>query len=53
MEVQDKEIRCVDCEKIFIFGVGEQEFYAKKKYSEPKRCKECRKIKRESRKGDV
>jgi len=40
--MQDKKIVCKDCGTEFIFTVGEQEFYAQKGLTEPKRCKDCR-----------
>ena len=36
-------IKCVQCGKKFVFSVGEQEFYRKKGFQQPKRCEECRK----------
>ncbi len=39
----DKTIKCVDCHKDFIFTEGEQQFYEEKGFSEPIRCKDCRK----------
>jgi hypothetical protein len=50
--VPDKTIRCSDCGEDFIFSEGEQEFYAQKDFTPPKRCKSCRdkrKASRESR----
>lgn len=44
---EDQQLQCVECGKIFVFPAEDQEFYAKKGYSEPKRCSECR----ESRKA--
>ncbi len=47
------KIDCVDfgknpeCEKTFIFTVAEQKDFAAKNLITPKRCKPCRKIKRE------
>lgn len=47
---EDKTLTCVDCGKEFIFTAGEQEFYAEKQYqNEPKRCKECRIARKNSR----
>lgn len=44
---EDKTLTCVECGKEFVFSAGEQEFYAEKKYqNEPKRCKECRMVKK-------
>ena len=42
----DKEIACKDCGKAFVFTAEEQEFYKERHLSEPKRCKECAKIRR-------
>ncbi|MCK9575144.1 MAG: zinc-ribbon domain-containing protein [Clostridia bacterium] len=41
--MQDKTLICKDCGKEFIFTVREQEFYAEKGFTEPKRCYDCRK----------
>lgn len=38
----DKEMTCTKCGKTFTWTAGEQEFYAERGYSEPKKCKECR-----------
>lgn len=43
----DKELVCQDCGDPFIFTAGEQRFYAKKGLVEPKRCKPCRKKKKQ------
>ena len=42
----DKNIRCRDCGKQFVFSVGEQEHFRKHNYCAPKRCSFCRTIKR-------
>ena len=42
----DKNIKCRDCGKEFIFSAGEQDFYRKHNYCDPKRCSFCRTIKR-------
>jgi hypothetical protein len=44
--MEDKTLKCVDCGKDFVFTAREQEFYAQKGFSEPKRCKECREAKK-------
>lgn len=44
----DKEIKCQDCGEIFVFTSGEQEFYNKKGFVYPKRCKLCREKKKQS-----
>jgi hypothetical protein len=38
----DKELTCADCHETFVFTEGEQEFYASKDFTPPKRCKPCR-----------
>ena len=45
---QDETLICEDCGKEFIFTVGEQEFYAEKGLTnKPKRCADCRKVKKQ------
>ncbi|HSW97646.1 MAG TPA: zinc-ribbon domain containing protein [Candidatus Saccharimonadales bacterium] len=44
---QDKTLVCQDCGKDFVFTASEQDFYAEKGFTnEPKRCADCRKIKK-------
>ena len=38
----DKTIKCIDCNKDFIFTESEQQFFEEKGYNAPKRCKNCR-----------
>lgn len=38
----DKTLTCQDCGQSFDFSVEDQEFFAGKGYSEPKRCPACR-----------
>jgi CxxC-x17-CxxC domain-containing protein len=46
----DKTLHCLDCGKEFLFTGGEQEFYAKKGFTnEPLRCKDCRDARKRSR----
>jgi hypothetical protein len=40
--MDDIEIQCSDCGKMFVFTVGEQKFYKQNGYQNPKRCKTCR-----------
>jgi len=48
---QDETLKCDDCGKDFIFTTGEQEFYAEKGLvNKPKRCNECRKMRRQKTK---
>jgi len=42
----DIEIKCIGCGKNFIFTTRDQDFYAEKGYSDPKRCYSCRKAKK-------
>ena len=43
MELQDKQLRCVDCGVEFVWTAGEQLFFADKHFkNEPKRCKACK-----------
>lgn len=49
---QDKTLVCKDCGNDFIFGAGEQEFYASRGFqNEPARCKDCRDAKKSQRNG--
>lgn len=41
----NKNLRCVRCGNKFIFSEEEQDFYRKKRFEEPKRCRACRKKK--------
>ncbi len=45
---EDKTLICRDCGQEFIFAAGEQAFYNDKNLSEPKRCRECRKARRQN-----
>lgn len=45
--MEDKTLRCRDCDQDFIFSAGEQEFYAQKGLmNEPGRCPTCRTARR-------
>jgi hypothetical protein len=46
---QDKNLSCIDCRKMFTWSVGEQEYYAQKNFSQPKRCPDCRQRRREEK----
>jgi CxxC-x17-CxxC domain-containing protein len=45
----DKVLRCADCEQEFSFSASEQEFYASRDFSEPRRCPTCRASRKASR----
>ena len=52
MSFTDKSILCPDCGTIFTFTAGEQEFFASKGLTnEPRRCPQCRKAKKQQRRG--
>jgi len=38
----DKNLTCADCGQQFVFSAEDQEFYASRGFSEPKRCRNCR-----------
>ncbi len=45
---RDKIIHCCDCEQNFVFTAGEQAYYKSKSLSEPKRCKSCRELRKQT-----
>lgn len=47
----DKTLTCVDCSQQFEFTASEQQFYADRQFSEPRRCPSCRAAKKAAR-GD-
>ena len=47
----DKALTCADCGQEFIFTASEQQFYADKGFSEPRRCQSCRASRKEARNG--
>ncbi|MBA2555889.1 MAG: zinc-ribbon domain containing protein [Chloroflexi bacterium] len=47
----DKVLNCVDCGNEFAFSSSEQEFYADRQFSEPRRCTSCR-ASRKAARGD-
>lgn len=50
---QDKTLICQDCGNEFTFTAAEQDFYQQKEFTnEPKRCPNCRKIKKEQFRGN-
>lgn len=40
--ISDKMLACVDCGQPFQFTSSEQDFYAQRGFSEPRRCPACR-----------
>lgn len=49
MATQDKTLTCVDCQQEFAFTASEQQFYADRQFSEPRRCPSCRAIRKAQR----
>ena len=48
----DKTITCKDCNSDFIFNESEQAFYKEKGFeNEPQRCADCRKARKQQRRG--
>jgi len=48
---EDKLLQCADCGVEFNFSADDQEFYAQKGYSAPKRCSTCRSNRKASSSG--
>ena len=38
----DKNLTCADCGQEFVFTASEQDFYAQRGFTEPRRCPSCR-----------
>jgi CxxC-x17-CxxC domain-containing protein len=49
--MSDKTLTCADCGQEFVFTSSEQEFYAERQFSEPRRCPSCRAARKLSRGG--
>jgi CxxC-x17-CxxC domain-containing protein len=47
----DKTLTCADCGQEFLFSGDDQEFYAQRGFTEPKRCRSCRALRRSEREG--
>jgi CxxC-x17-CxxC domain-containing protein len=45
----DKILVCADCGQQFVFTANEQDFYAQRGFSEPKRCGACRAARKAAR----
>jgi CxxC-x17-CxxC domain-containing protein len=45
----DRVLTCSDCGKSFSFTASEQEFYADRGFSEPRRCGDCRALRKAQR----
>lgn len=51
MTFNDKALTCGDCGQEFTFTASEQEFYAQRQFSDPRRCPTCRAVRKAAR-GD-
>ncbi len=47
----DRALTCSDCRSEFTFTASEQDFYAEKGFSDPRRCPSCRAAKKAARNG--
>ena len=47
----DRALTCADCNQEFTFTASEQQFYADRQFSEPRRCPTCRAARKAAR-GD-
>ncbi|MFI5258696.1 MAG: zinc-ribbon domain containing protein [Candidatus Limnocylindrales bacterium] len=45
----DKILVCADCGQQFVFTASEQDFYAQRGFTDPKRCSSCRSARKASR----
>jgi CxxC-x17-CxxC domain-containing protein len=45
----DKILVCADCGQQFVFTASEQDFFAQRGFSEPKRCAPCRNARKAAR----
>lgn len=48
----DKTLTCADCGQEFTFTASEQDFYAERGFTEPRRCASCRAAKKAQRNAD-
>ena len=48
----DKILTCADCSQDFVFTASEQDFYATRGFTEPRRCSSCR-ASRKAARGDA
>jgi CxxC-x17-CxxC domain-containing protein len=48
----DKNLTCSDCGQEFVFTASEQDFYAQRGFTEPRRCASCRASRKAARNAD-
>ncbi len=51
MTYSDRSLTCADCGQAFDFTSSEQQFYADRQFSDPRRCASCRASRKLSRGG--
>ena len=47
----DRTLTCADCGQEFVFSASEQQFYADRGFSDPRRCPTCRRARKAARTG--
>ena len=50
---EDRNLTCRDCGKTFVFTAGEQAFFSEKGLSDPIRCPDCRRLRKQQRTVDA
>jgi len=50
---EDRNLTCRDCGKTFVFTAGEQAFFAEKGLSDPIRCPDCRRLRKQQRTSET
>jgi CxxC-x17-CxxC domain-containing protein len=48
----DKNLTCADCGQEFVFTASEQDFYAQRGFTEPRRCASCRASRKAARNAE-
>jgi CxxC-x17-CxxC domain-containing protein len=48
----DRTLTCADCSQSFTFTASEQDFYAERGFTEPRRCPTCRAARKAQRNAD-
>jgi hypothetical protein len=49
---EDRVLLCADCGGSFVWSAEDQEFHRLQGYKPPRRCKDCRRAKREQEAGE-
>jgi CxxC-x17-CxxC domain-containing protein len=48
----DKNLTCADCGQTYVFTSSEQDFYAQRGFTEPRRCPSCRASRKAARNSE-